>query len=135
MEIWTTRADVVQSYGQSFDELVDLVANAMAATGYHSKHASSREGDRPPTASLADSVIGLGFLCAKIEKALSGPLRPGRSEFLVKAFSQSTLRSPPRDGCHSNPDAFGWQPPHARYRRQKSAWTDWLADRHVLSQG
>ncbi len=72
MEIWTTRADVVQSYGQSFDELVDLVANAMAATGYHSNTLPRGKviGLRQPVWRTRLSVWG--FSVPKLKKLCRG---------------------------------------------------------------
>ena len=72
--------EVAQSYGTSFDELVDFVANALLAAGYPSRHASALPTATSVESNLLDAVIGLGFYCAKLETALSGPLASGRSE-------------------------------------------------------
>src|SRR5687768_3603209 len=78
--------EVAQSYGRSFDNLVGMVADAMMAAGYRSRHASRRSNDKPAKSELVNSVVSLGFYCAKMEAALSGPPRPGRGDFPGEGF-------------------------------------------------
>ena len=54
----------LRSYGESFDEVVDLVASAMAAVGYQSRHAPvRRSGMEYNAALLRGRLTGLGMLC------------------------------------------------------------------------
>ncbi len=78
--------EVAQSYGDSFDSLVDLVANALAAAGYPSKHASAQPAASSSNTDLKDSIVGLGFYLARMEAGWSGPLPLGRSEVTGRGF-------------------------------------------------
>ena len=78
--------EVVRSYGLAFDNTVDLVADAMAAFGYQSKHSSKLSTEAPSMASLRDAIIGMSLLCANMETDLLGPLQQGRDKLPGKGF-------------------------------------------------
>ncbi|MET8148994.1 hypothetical protein ACIBSW_16050 [Actinoplanes sp. NPDC049668] len=63
----------VSSYGRAFDETVELVARAMAAQGYSSKHAVAT-GSQASATELMDLLSTLGMLCQRMRNEVRGGL-------------------------------------------------------------
>jgi len=66
------RREKLRSYGASFDEMVDLVANSMGAIGYPSRHAPANRSEMPNELSVLRGLLNdLGMLCLRMNSELT----------------------------------------------------------------